>query len=196
MIPNEILLKHGAELFTVRKNEFIFKQENTAKYYYQIITGSIKMNNYSDAGKEFIQGIFYNNQSFGEPPLFEECNYPANAIALEKSTLIRLSKKTFFELLENHPKITINITKAIAKRLRYKAIMAAELSSEEASHKIMTLLNYVKESVIKQKELSEIHLTRQQIASLTGLRVETVIRTLKILEKKGEVQIIDKKVWR
>lgn len=39
-----------------------------------------------------------------------------------------------------------------------------------------------------------IDLTRQQIADLTGLRVETVIRTLKRLESDSKVQIINSKV--
>lgn len=196
MIPTEILLANGAELFSLEKNEFLFEQGNSAKYYYQIESGSVKMNNYNDDGKEFIQGIFYKNQSFGEPPLFEDCEYPANAVALEKSSLIKISKNQFFQLLEKHPKFTINITKAIAKRLRYKAIMAVEISSEEASHKILRLLDYIKDSVIQKSELSEISLTRQQIGDLTGLRVETVIRTLKQLEKNGKVKILNKKIWR
>ncbi len=196
MISTETLLEHGAQFFSLEKNEFLFKQGEFAKFYYQVTSGSIKMNNYNDDGKEFIQGIFYKNQSFGEPPLFEDCPYPANAMALEKSKLIRIPKDLFFKLLKKHPEITINITRAIAKRLRYKAIMAAEISSEEASHKILTLLDYLKETVIKKNELSEISLTRQQIGDLTGLRVETVIRTLKQLEKKEKVQIINKKIWR
>ena len=195
MIPTEILVKYGAEFVSTDKNEFIFKQGELAKFYYQVYSGSIKMNNYNDNGREFIQGIFYENQSFGEPPLFENCEYPANAVTLEKSTLLKISKSYFFQLLEEHPKITINITRSIAKRLRYKAIMAAEISSEEASHRILTLLKYVKESLIHKNEICEISLTRQQIGDLTGLRVETVIRTLKQLEKNKKVKIINKKIW-
>ena len=41
-----------------------------------------------------------------------------------------------------------------------------------------------------------VEITRQQIADLTGLRVETVIRAIKSLEKKGEVTIKDRKVYR
>jgi len=195
MIPVKTLLENDAEFISLEKNEFLFKQGNRAEFYYQVFSGSIKMNNYNDDGKEFIQGIFYKNQSFGEPPLFEDCEYPANAVSLEKSTLIKISKNNFFLLLEKYPKITINITKSIAKRLRYKAIMAAEISSEEASHRILTLLKYVKESLINKSEICEISLTRQQIGDLTGLRVETVIRSIKQLEKKGKVQIVNKKIW-
>ena len=38
-------------------------------------------------------------------------------------------------------------------------------------------------------------LTRQQIANLTGMRVETVIRATKALENRGRVSIIKGKVF-
>ena len=42
----------------------------------------------------------------------------------------------------------------------------------------------------------KIEYTRQQIANILGLRVETVIRVIKNLEKKKELQIIKRKVFR
>jgi len=42
----------------------------------------------------------------------------------------------------------------------------------------------------------KVELTRQQLADLTGLRVETVIRSIKKLEQKGELLIKDRKVYR
>jgi CRP-like cAMP-binding protein len=44
-------------------------------------------------------------------------------------------------------------------------------------------------------DCNKIKLTRQQIADMTGLRVETVIRTIKQLEEKGEVTIEKGKVY-
>ena len=40
-----------------------------------------------------------------------------------------------------------------------------------------------------------VNLTRQQIADMTGLRVETVIRTIKNLEHKGDLVIDKGKVY-
>ncbi|MBN9337629.1 MAG: winged helix-turn-helix domain-containing protein, partial [Chryseobacterium sp.] len=40
----------------------------------------------------------------------------------------------------------------------------------------------------------QIPLTRQQMASLTGLRVETTIRTLKSMEKDNIVKIRNRKI--
>lgn len=47
----------------------------------------------------------------------------------------------------------------------------------------------------KEKNGYKIDFTRQQMADLTGLRVETVIRAIKALEKKGTIKIINRKVY-
>ncbi|PKP26558.1 MAG: Crp/Fnr family transcriptional regulator [Bacteroidetes bacterium HGW-Bacteroidetes-2] len=198
MIQEHLLYLFGAEKLFFLKGEQIFNEEQQAVSYYQITKGEVKMNNFNDDGKEFIQGIFLKGQSFGEPPLFSEVKYPANAEALTDCEVLRLSKERFLALLKVHPEEHLKITAALAKRLYYKAIMASELSSQEPEHRILRVLDYLKDHVHNLKEpfSFELDLTRQQIADLTGLRVETVIRATKSLEKKGELKIKNRKLYR
>lgn len=92
----------------------------------------------------------------------------------------------------------MQITRTLANRLHFKAIMASEISSQDPRHRILRLLDYLKQSVLKNKTpfSFQVDLTRQQLADLTGLRVETVIRVIKDLEKKGELKIKNRKVYR
>lgn len=198
MINKELLLKYGAQLKEFSKNEIIFSENETARSYYQIVQGAVKMNNYNDDGKEFIQGLFYKSQSFGEPPLFIDVKYPANAETLSDSSILVLSKKSLIELLYENPEVHLNITKALANRLYYKAIIASEISSHEPEHRVLRFLDYLKCDVhkIEGKFTFKIEYTRQQIADVLGLRVETVIRVIKNLERKKEVLITKRKVYR
>jgi len=198
MIQQVVLYEHGAELLTFEKGEQIFKEGQQALCYFQIVSGEVKMNNFNDDGKEFIQGIFLSGQSFGEPPLFADVKYPANAEALTDVEILRIDKQSFIKLLERHPDQHLKVTTALASRLYYKAIMASELSSQEPEHRILRILDYLKTHVhkLEQPYTFEVDLTRQQIADLTGLRVETVIRATKSLEKKGELKIRKRKIYR
>lgn len=198
MIPEQLLLDFGAKKINFTKGDQLFGEAEYAINYYQIASGEIKMNNYNADGKEFIQGIFTAGQSFGEPPLFANVKYPANAEAISDAEVFQLQKKQFFELLKSHPDIHLKVTETLAKRLFYKAIMASEISSQEPEHRILRILDYFKKYVhkIEGKFAYKVDLTRQQIADLTGLRVETVIRATKVLEKKGELQIKNRKVYR
>jgi len=198
MIAIALLEKYGALKKSFDKNEIIFEDGNLPTHYYQIISGEVKMSNYNDDGREFIQGIFYTNQSFGEPPLFLNQNYPANAIAVEDAEILLLTKSSFMQLLEENANVSIKIIENLAQRLYYKSVMAAEMSTQEPEHRILKLMDHgIAYFNFKKEENGYlINFTRQQIGDLTGLRVETVIRTIKALEKKGVLKIINRKVYR
>jgi len=154
MISKQLLHAYSAEKCHYRKDDFIFREGQTAHYYYQIISGEVKMNNFNAEGKEFIQAIFSAGRSFGEPPLFGDFVYPANALALGEVFIYRLAKKRFFELIKAYPEVHLKLTKALSARLYYKAIMATELSFEEAGHRILRFLDYLKKRFIKSMPLS------------------------------------------
>lgn len=198
MIAIALLEKYGALKKSFDKNEIIFEDGNLPTHYYQIISGEVKMSNYNDDGREFIQGIFYTNQSFGEPPLFLNQNYPANAIAVEDAEILLLTKSSFMKLLQDNANVSIKIIENLAQRLYYKSVMAAEMSTQEPEHRILKLMDHgIAYFNFKKEENGYlINFTRQQIGDLTGLRVETVIRTIKALEKKGVLKIINRKVYR
>lgn len=198
MIATELLEKYGATLKLYKKTETIFKEGNQAMHYYQILSGEVKMNNFNDDGREFIQGFFNKNQSFGEPPLFLNRPYPANAIAVEDSEILSISKDGFMKLLNENPSVSIKIIENLAQRLHYKSVMAAEISTHEPEHRVLRFIDYsiAYLNFKEDKNGYRIDLTRQQIGDLTGLRVETVIRAIKSLEKKGALKIINRKVYR
>lgn len=197
MIDEELLRQNGARTVKFPKDSMIFREGDFPVYYYQILSGDVKMNNYDEHGKEFIQNIFKPGQSFGEPPLFVEAPYPANAMTLTDVELMILKKESFVEWLSREPAVSLAIIQSLSRRLLYKAVMAPEISSQDAGSRLITLLNYQKENqTLHQEQYSfRIPLTRQQMADLTGLRVETVIRAIKQLEKKGVVKLQGRKIF-
>jgi len=195
MIPEDLLLNYGAVLEEVPASEFLFMEKTPARSFYQIKTGEIKMFNMNENGKEFIQGFFYDGESFGEPPLLTDRKYPASASAVKSSQVYKLSKAKFLKLLTANPGIHLKLTKELANRLFYKATILNEISGHPPEHRILTLIDYLKREEQIEKDF-KVNLTRQQIADLTGLRVETVIRAIKKLEQYGEIRIFKRKVYR
>lgn len=182
MIDPAILLRYRGFIKEFDKSETVFTQGDEPRYYYQILQGRVKMNNYNEDGKEFIQGLFTDGESFGEPPLFCEVNYPANAITLQPTRILLIHKSDFYLMLEKETASCFSVLKALSSRLYYKAIMAPDISSNDSEKRILTLLNYLKTQNNEENKELQVDLTRQQIADMTGLRVETVIRTIKEME--------------
>jgi len=198
IINTDILITWGAVYRKYAKGEIIFKEDNPALFYHQIEEGTVKMVNCNDSGKEFIQGIFEAGESFGEPPIFYEGTYPASAIAETDCTLLRLRKESLIEILKDNTDVHFDFTRMLARRLQMKAIVSRELACYQPEHRIQTMLEIIRSKSEKEPNNQgwvKVPYTRQQIADMTGLRVETVIRTIRNLEQKGLLEIEGGKVF-
>lgn len=195
-INTDILITWGAVYKQYHKGEIIFKEDSLALFYHQVESGTVKMINCNEQGKEFIQGLFETGESFGEPPLFFDGFYPANAIADSDCTILRLRKERFLDILKENQDIHFSITQMLSKRLHNKAIVSRELACYEPEHRIMTILEIIRSKHDKKDgKKIKVPYTRQQLADMTGLRVETVIRAIRLLENKGELSIESGKVY-
>jgi CRP-like cAMP-binding protein len=194
LIKKDIALKYGASVLSLKKDEILFHEGDTANFYYQVEEGSIKMVTYSLDGKEFIQGIFYQGDSFGEPPLFCSFPYPGSAAALMDTKVLRIPKDRFLELLKDHFEIHFELDRILCERLKYKNMILSEISFYDPEHRIISLLAYLKSKSPLPLQPFLVPLTRQQLADMSGMRVETVIRTIKRMEETGKLQLQDHKI--
>jgi CRP/FNR family transcriptional regulator len=197
-IDTDILFTWGAVYRKYNKGEIIFKEDTQAHFYHQVTDGSVKMVNCNEQGKEFIQGIFEAGDSFGEPPLFYDGTYPATAIADIDCTILRLRKESLMEILKDHSAVHLQFTRMLAKRLQMKAIVSRELACYQPEHRVQTIFEIIRTKTDKWESNGKrikVPYTRQQLADMTGLRVETVIRTIRVLEQKGELEIEGGKVF-
>ncbi|MEF9479290.1 helix-turn-helix domain-containing protein [Chryseobacterium sp. 1B4] len=84
----------------------------------------------------------------------------------------------------------------LSDRLFYKYVMLFNNSAIDPVLKIKSLMDYYKESSLNQRPYSyQVPLTRQQIANLTGLRVETVIRTIKKMADDGILKLDGRRIF-
>lgn len=196
LIDQELLLSYGAEIELFDPFETIFNEGDIPKYYYQLVEGRVKLNHYNDDGKELILAILDTGLSICELLLFIDKKYPVNAISCEKSSILRLPKAAFFKLMDENPQVSRDINQFLSERLYFKYIMLENNSSLRPEVRIKGVLDYLKSFSEDQTKYSlEVPLTRQQLASMTALRVETVVRTVKKLEKENFLKIINRKIY-
>ncbi len=196
MIPDSILEQYDGRILLLGRDEMLFAQGDAATYFYLVRCGKMKMATYNDQGREFVQGYFTEGQSFGEPPFFNHTPYPASAIAVVESEIWRSPYDSFIRLLREHFEIHLQLTEVLSRRLVYKSMMLTEIAVEEAEHRLTTLIDYFRRNDgVASDEAYRVRFTRQQLADMTGLRVETVIRTIKGLEGKGELRIKEGKIY-
>src|SRR5690606_16272842 len=167
MIDERLLYEFGAEVKFFSKGDYVFEEGNVPFFYHQLKSGKIKLNNFKEDGKEFIQNIFSDGQSFGESLLFMDVQYPMNAICLEDSCIYQLPRSLFYDLLDAHPEVSISLNKSLSHRLYYKYIMLQNLSSSDPETRMVSLMNYLKSFQVKKDKYSfVVPFTRQQVANL------------------------------
>lgn len=196
MIDIDLLLTWGATYKQVQRDEIIFHEGGCANFYYQVVSGRVRWVSINEESREFIQLMVDKGESFGELPLFDDGTYAATAIADEDCVLIRLHKSNFLQLLKDNPEIHFAFTRLLSERMRFKFLTIRELAYYNPEHRVSTLLGYFKENNKHTcPKCKQIQLTRQQIADMTGLRVETVIRVMRHLHNKGALLIEKGKVY-
>lgn len=195
LIDENLLFKYGAVIVEYDLDDIIFNEGGISKFYFQIRNGIVELNNYDADGKEFTQNILFEGQSIGESFLISDIPYTVNAIAKSTCEIIKISKCEFLRMLEENPEVSLQLFKLIAYRLSDKYYMMFTLISKDPESKIESILKHLKKHSNHEKPFSyEVPLTRKQIANLTGLRTETVIRIVKKMEKNNKVKIRDRKI--
>ena len=188
-LPEWLLKSEHANALDVDKEEVIFSKGDHPHFFHFIESGQVKMVVLHESGKEFVQGYFGPGESFGEPPFFVDDLYPASAVAVERSRVWRVAREGLTDLLNAHPELWIDITQRLSRRLIYKSMMLSELANEEASHRLTALLRFLHRLQGEAGKPFQVPYTRQELADLTGLRVETVIRLVKAMESRDLLSI-------
>lgn len=194
MFPAKTLERYHARLISLKKDQMLFQDGDQATDYLQVESGSVKMFIVSDDGQEFIQGIFNAGESFGEPALIGSFPYPGSVVAIEPSKIWKLPADYFFQMLKENFELHLKMDQVLCQRLRYKSMVLSEISSHEPEHRILSLLRHYKAKNHSDSGKIFIPYTRQQLADMSGLRVETVIRAVKKMEREKKLTIEGRKI--
>lgn len=196
MIDLDLLLAWGGAYKKARAGEIIFQEGQSCIFYYQLLSGNIKWVNINNEGKECVHAIAGPGEPVGELPLFDNQPYAANAIAESECLLIRLNKISFMQLLKENVDLHFAFTKMLSKRIRYSFSLLNSYFTHHPHDRVATLINSLKkENRNIDHNTGQLMLTRKQIADMTGLRIETVIRTIRSMHEKGDLTICKGKVF-
>lgn len=194
-IDIDILIAWGAVAKKYKKGDFIFYEGDSCRYYYQLRQGRVKMCCYNEEGRVFTQGLFQGEESFGEPPLFLKVKYPACAVAETNCVVWQLCRDTLFKLFNEYPELHMHFIEGFAQRIYDKSFINKNLANPNPENRIIGFLKKYKEEQNIRTPKTQLPFTRQQIADSVGLRVETVIRTIKKMEENHLLEIQNHKVY-
>ena len=98
-------------------------------------------------------------------------------------------------MLREHAYLSIDINHSIAEHIHFRNIIGKSVS-QRSSHKLIALLDHLKSRQVETAAFSfMVPLTRQEMANITGLSVETTIKMIKKMEKENLLKIVNRKIY-
>ncbi len=190
-------LENIFQVKTYRKNQIIFLEEETGNYMYIVLAGKVKVTKSTAGGKESILAIHQPGDFFGEMALLDGKTSPATVSAMEDCRIAIIFNADFQRLLMSNEKVVRQIVQVLCTRLRSVWAQVQDLSYSTADNRIRAgILQLSRKHGIQDSRgiIIDLKITHQELAELVGTSRETVTRTLTRLQKKGVLQLDQRRI--
>ncbi len=171
------------------KGQYIFKEGDPTECFHVLISGAVKCVKSSAGGKEAVVKVLLPGDLFCcEAAVFDGTPHPGCAQPMGPVTVLKIPKQTYFTLLKKNPEAALEIIKYLGRRLNEAQETAKGFALERADQRIAALLAKLAERIGKETPaglLLDMRLSRQDLADMTGLALETTIRTISKLTRNG-----------
>lgn len=181
------VISRMTKVIRYKKNEVIFEEAERARFFFVVISGSVKLYKTSPQGKELLIRVMKGGDYFCCASLY--CGtYPVNAIAAEESTLILLPAEEFKKLLSmDLSSIGVKIISSLCSRVRYLSDLVENITFKDVEERISLCLLKLIEEKETDKSIVNLSVTHQELASMTGTVREVVSRIMTRLKKEGVI---------
>ena len=182
---------------TYGKKEDIFTEGDQPEWFYIVSKGKVKITKLSHEGKEIILELISPNDIFGGVAVLRNFPYPANAVAMEDTEVVKISRKNLMRLVDRFPNLMYCIALQLGDRMKSSHDSLKNIALERVEARIAALLLKLAGKVgVETKEglLIDMRLTKQDVADMVGTTVETSIRTFSKFKKQGMVTDADGKI--
>ena len=178
---------------TFQSGTEVFAEGDLAEFLPIVVEGKVKVVRFLDQGKEVIINIFQDGEVFAIPPVIDGKNYPATAIAMEKTKMLLIYRQDFLRLNDESEEFESMTIARMCGLLRETTASLTNLVTPSPELRVGNVLVRLAKKELESDPI-KISLRRQDIADMSGLTTETTIRAVRKLADKGLVKIIHGKI--
>jgi len=180
----------------VKRGEALFKAGDEFHSVYAIRSGFFKTSLIDDDGREQVTGFFMGGELLGMDGVGSG-RYNGNAIALEDSEVCVMPFGLVEQMSRELPSLQRQLHSVLAREIVRDHGVMMLLGSMRAEERLATfLINLSKRFVRRGYSSSDFHLrmTREELGSYLGLKLETVSRLFSQFQKEGLIEVNQKHV--
>jgi len=182
----------------VRKKQIVYYEGDSITGIYLILSGKVKAIKLNEDGRELVTGMYGSEDYLGIQAMLSGDHYNETVEAIEDTTICLIPKDIVNQLLENYTDVGQKFIKVLSSNLIEKEEQLLQLAYHSVRKRMAEILIRLAKINNDSDEVSQIRISREDLASMAGMATETVSRTLSdfkdegIIEKKGSViQILD-----
>jgi CRP/FNR family transcriptional regulator, cyclic AMP receptor protein len=164
------------------KDDLIFREGDPTEYFHIVKEGTVKCVKSTSDGKECTLKMLMPGDLFCcDAAAFDGGHHPGTAQPMGNVSILRMHRKTYFDMLRRSPDAAMEVIKYLGNRLNEAQEKAKILALDRADQRLAALLadlgmrNGVKEP---QGVRLPMRLTREDMANMVGTTTETVIRIM------------------
>ena len=180
----------------VKRGEALFAAGDEFKTVYAIRSGFFKTSLVDGEGREQVTGFFMNGELLGMDGLGSG-RYNGSAVALEDSEVCVMPYALIEKMAREIPELQRHLHSVLAREIVRDHGVMMLLGSMRAEERLAAFLtNLSKRFVRRGYSASDFHLrmTRDEIGSYLGLKLETVSRLFSQFQKDGLIEVEQKHV--
>ena len=182
-------VERGRLLATARekhlaKGETLFQAGQPSDAVWVVKTGRVHLMKFLPDGKASTTCVMTPGEPFCCLPALDQKAYPADAIAAVESVVIRIPQHAFHDAMQRSALFMQGALCLFCDRLRgveEKSCMVYESAEQRLAQVLLGLT---------KKFGATVPLTRQELAEITGLTLETTIRTLSRFKRQGLIRSV------
>lgn len=174
------------------KGDIICKKGSFSTNIMYLARGLVKIN--AESGPKSVTLRIIPPDEFIElSTLYGDNTFPNTVIALKPSVVYHIDKNAIMRLIEGNGRYAAEMIRAINNNKLQIIKRMSSLAIKQAHGRLADMILYMANDVFKSNTFDAL-ISRKEMAELTGLAMETVVRILKEFDADGLIKMDGKKI--
>ncbi|SDG63796.1 response regulator [Psychroflexus sediminis] len=173
---------------TFEAGELIFESGQASNSIYLIDKGVVKTYKLEENGKELITAIHKVNDIFGDISFTKQNSVSEFASALENTSVFEISTEKVKTIFNQHPQVMFEFIDQLGDHLSETKTQLMDMAYSSVRKKTAQSILLFSER-LKKNKLSQIRISRADLAAVAGIASESLIRTLSTFKKEGIIDV-------
>jgi len=186
-LPQSLLLRLAVSM-TARdyaRGASVFRQGDDATAMFAVMAGQVRITVGCADGRGHVLRTLQQGAFFGEIAVLDGQHRTADAIAATKCRLLLLDRHHVLQLIEQQPRVAIQVMAALCERLRATSAQMEGLLFQSLSTRLAALLLELTGS----SRTGSVDITQAELSELTGVTRESVNKKLRSWQNSGLVKL-------